>query len=357
MDTVGRGGSQFDSFRNAHDEGKQWYSVRNIEPFVIPPFACMQLRTRDGDPFCVQEVEDDVLAWTVGQCDISGAGSGNPALFVFNGPQPIAPYPDGYGRASWSFPVQALHNGPDILANGAKCGPVAGSWLLHSRGRGFVCLSHDRSKAHDVARASSSIGHSVWVMPMPFMVESFGTYVGSLASATITVEANKTISLSKSSLDDELTSDNVMYWALNEPEPASQTVDGEVVYGLTLPFAGRYRFASQGTFSLLDETNPGNALGYRVQMWRSSDGSLVDPPLRVLRYHDVERDLEQAIEDVAAESLSLNGYVIGQAGDMFVLRAIGGDLSVGNLNVTLERVGELALGYNSEYETNGLGWL
>jgi hypothetical protein len=272
MGIVTRGDSP-SSYDETGDAGKQWYSCRNVGSKDIPPYSIVQLKTETGSSFRAQDVENQQVVWLVQQCTDEGASSGNPALFAFTGPYKIAK--GGYGRVTWSFPVQVVHDGKhDRLPNGVLCGPRAGTWEVWSTGRGFVCLCHDMAKA-----VWENGKHTVWVAPSPVSVESYGRFYmpdGHVAGlAWIDLQARQESEYVNSALPQ-------LVCNLNPPQPTSFTSGSDTLRGLAIPFDGRYHFDLSATVYSADLDHPGIYLGFSVSMWRKATKATVTARFRIL---------------------------------------------------------------------------
>lgn len=145
----------------SQSQAVRWRPVRNMEREWVPGFALMALDPTDGDDFFTQEAGDGNAIWNVHKPDGSSEARQSPALLMFNGPQPIPPYPKGFGKGTFETPAQVLHNGNvDRLPNGFSCGPLNGKWEVYSGGTAFVCVSHDITEAVTLRGV-----HTVWVQP------------------------------------------------------------------------------------------------------------------------------------------------------------------------------------------------
>lgn len=163
---------------------RRWHPIKNMTYETIPSFAIVMLKQDDRDGFFTHNVVDGQMVYRVWQCNSDGENSGEPYLFMMNGPVPIPP--QKIGRGTQDFPCLVLHDGnDDRLPNGTTCGPVSGSWYVWSTGNGFVCKSHDDCRAYP----NTDGIHTVEVAPSVQGQKDVGCVNGgSTASANAVIE-------------------------------------------------------------------------------------------------------------------------------------------------------------------------
>ena len=320
MDIGTHGDRQSDAYAYTTDHGRLWFPCRNIGTEIIPPFSVVQLVSVEGNDnpdSYVQESLQGQAVWLVSQVDDDGAATANPAKFAFTGPQQIGVNGQAaYGRCTWSFPVRVRTNlyATNLIGNGMLCGPISGSWGISNQGRGFACLGADSAPV-----SSASEVRKVWIMPSFQPLELRGRFIPS-TSPTLNdsiVAANYSIVLqSADSIDGESITgldDKIEWlkvyseWPLNND---TYVADAITRNGLKIPVRGLYDFNLSATLWSTDVDNPGSVLEVGVEVWRNLNGAVsVNTPYKAMRYHDVERDYEQAIKVAVPENVSVGGFL------------------------------------------------
>lgn len=133
--------------------------VKNTSGERIPPFACMELKYAYDSNRSATFVEgNDIVHEVVKPTSVSAE---DPALVLFNGPEPIPD--DGYGEG-WSYPVgPVLFDNSDGNADpGVEVGPIEDSWLLSVLGQGYTCVGYDSGESWVI----SSSQFTIFVKPM-----------------------------------------------------------------------------------------------------------------------------------------------------------------------------------------------
>lgn len=338
--------SVFDRYPRTGDAAKQWYLVRNLEDKVIPPFAIMQLARKDAkgaeDLFVGQSLSGDDIAWHVQQCDDYGEAFASSSIFVFNGRLQIAK--KGFGRATFCYPVQCRHDGrTDGLPSFRECGAKAGSWSIHSGGRGFRCLSHDVARPYEEADGGI---HTVWLNPSYAQPVCYGRNSGAVATP---VPAQDFLSFGLWR-DPTILGKRKYQNSVNVEEDTSQ---GKPAWKVRL--SGRFLVSISATIWCTDTTTRGSRLALSIWVWRSATEEWEQTNFEAVRYQAVEESGYAVIKGVEMENVATTAVVILEAGDEI---AIQNDsdvaLSIEAPRLTIERLGGLDDAQDLDHK--GLAW-
>ena len=336
------------------DAAKQWYSVRNRSGEEIPPFGVMQLAQVDKDNsesnYLTQYESNDSIVWNVKKCDEYGENLCDNSLFLINGRYKIAK--DGYGRGSWSYPLQVLHDGTgDDLPNFMECGPVRDSWNIWRSGRGFRCISHDAASPYTEHDGKL---HTVWVQPSPLRIAAYGRSIGSLGSSN-PMPAGSWAQFGTWDgfvmQDEEPEQDRQLLVTTNIE--AVTTDDG--VPGWKVLYPGRYLVSLSAVIYCADSATRGTRLALRMFVWRSGVQAWWDTRYQAHRYQAVEEADYSVIKGIELEQVCFCGVVPLDAGDVIAFKNDSSvALSVDAPSLTVERIAPYD--DNKLHEKRGVAW-
>ena len=131
-------------------EDRRWLPFRNDAASEVPPFGVMRITGRSTEG----TGDAKIIFLTADQPDADTEEDPLSGLVAVNGPFSVAA--GGYGQCTQDWPAQIRQDGT-TSTTGGEIGPVDGSWMLESTGKGFTRLSGG------VTLASGVI--AVWATP------------------------------------------------------------------------------------------------------------------------------------------------------------------------------------------------
>ena len=128
-------------------------------------------------------------------------------------------------------------------------------------------------------------------------------------------------------------------WPMNNDTYVSDSITRT---GIKAPVRGLYDFDLSATLWSTDVDNPGSVLEIGVEVWRYLNGAVsVNLPYKAMRYHDVERDLAEALKVAVPENVSVGGFLPLLKDDIVSVRSFSSvAMNHSRLFFTLRRVSD-----------------